>query len=114
MLILVQDREEAIRKIAEVFLHQLGYDCVAVETPEDVLRELEKKPSVVLCGVSEWLSALHQNISRSTPVVVLSYGTENHPLFNEALSKGARGYIRKPLTKTNLQESINKNSVTTA
>jgi two-component system, chemotaxis family, chemotaxis protein CheY len=114
---LIVDDSSVMRKIVERSLRQAGIDLVEVREAgngAEALGALNSSPAdLVLCDINmpvmdgiEFLRQL-QGVStaKGMPVVMITTeGSESHVV--QALSIGARGYIRKPFTPEQIKEHV--------
>jgi two-component system, chemotaxis family, chemotaxis protein CheY len=112
-----------LRKIVERFLRQAGLELAQVYEAGNDVEALgvlkESKVDLILCDINmlvmnglEFIKQLLQvENGRGVPVVMITTeGSESHVL--QALSCGAKGYIRKPFTPEQVKESgiVNRSS----
>ncbi len=114
---LIVDDSSVMRKIVERSLRQAGIDLslvVEAGNGADALNLLkEQKVDLILSDINmpvmdglEFVKQLQQqNIAANTPVVMITTeGSESNVM--QALSCGARGYIRKPFTPEEVRDHI--------
>jgi two-component system chemotaxis response regulator CheY len=114
---LIVDDSSVMRKIVERSLRQAGLDLslvVEAGNGADALNLLkEQKVDLILSDINmpvmdglEFVKQLQQqNIAANTPVVMITTeGSESNVI--QALSCGARGYIRKPFTPEEVRDHI--------
>ncbi len=114
---LIVDDSSVMRKIVERSLRQAGIDLSSVVEAgngADALNLLkEEKVDLILSDINmpvmdglEFVKQLQQqNIAANTPVVMITTeGSESNVM--QALSCGARGYIRKPFTPEEVRDHI--------
>ena len=115
--VLIIDDSSVMRKIVERSLRQadikLG-DVVEASNGMEALAALnEKKVDLILCDINmpvmdglEFVKSLPRIANaKGVPVVMITTeGSEGHVV--QALSAGARGYIRKPFTPDQVKEHI--------
>ena len=114
---LIVDDSSVMRKIVERSLRQAGIDLTQVleaGNGAEALDVLKKSPvDLVLCDINmpvmdglEFIQQLSTvENARGVPVVMITTeGSEAHVV--QALSAGARGYIRKPFTADQVKEQI--------
>lgn len=114
---LIVDDSSVMRKIVERSLRQAGIDLslvVEAGNGADALNLLkEQKVDLILSDINmpvmdglEFVKQLQQqNIAANTPVVMITTeGSESNVM--QALSFGARGYIRKPFTPEEVRDHI--------
>jgi two-component system chemotaxis response regulator CheY len=115
--VLIVDDSSVMRKIVERSLRQAGIEIVQVFEAGNGLEALavlnDKKVNLVLCDINmpamDGLKFVKQLPSvqnaKGVPVVMITTeGSEGHVV--QALSPGARGYIRKPFTADQVKEHI--------
>jgi len=114
---LIVDDSSVMRKIVERSLRQAGIDLVEVREAAngaEALTALTKSGvDLILCDINmpvmdgiEFLRQM-QGVpnAKSIPVVMITTeGSESHVV--QALSVGARGYIRKPFTPEQVKEHV--------
>jgi two-component system chemotaxis response regulator CheY len=114
---LIVDDSSVMRKIVERSLRQAGLDlCKVFEAGNgaEALSVLQgDKVDLILCDINmpvmDGLEFVKQlagvENARGTPVVMITTeGSEAHVV--QALSAGARGYIRKPFTPEQVKEQV--------
>jgi len=114
---LIVDDSSVMRKIVERSLRQAGLELekvVEAANGAEALAELSKNPvDLILCDINmpvmdglEFVRQLHTvENGKGVPVVMITTeGSEAHVV--EALSAGARGYIRKPFTPEQVREHV--------
>jgi two-component system chemotaxis response regulator CheY len=114
---LIVDDSSVMRKIVERSLRQAGIDLKQVleaGNGEEALAVLRHSPvDLILCDINmpvmdglefvKQLSGLEN--AKGVPVVMITTeGSESHVV--QALSCGARGYIRKPFTAEQVKEHV--------
>jgi two-component system chemotaxis response regulator CheY len=115
--VLIVDDSSVMRKIVERSLRQAGIEIAQVFEAGNGLEALavlnEKKVDLVLCDINmpamdglEFVKQLPKvENAKGVPVVMITTeGSEGHVV--QALSAGARGYIRKPFTADQVKEHI--------
>lgn len=115
--ILIVDDSSVMRKIVERSLRQAGSDIEAVNEAgngEEALKLVQMNQfNLILSDINmpamdglEFVRRLHAlECTKTTPVVMITTETgEKHVV--EALSLGARGYIRKPFTPDQIKERV--------
>ena len=115
--VLIVDDSNAMRKVLAIALRKAGVTVTELweaGNGQEALNILESKtPDLILCDINmpvmdgmEFLKRLSQIRSvSSTPIVMITTeGGEWH--VTEALSYGARGYIRKPFTQEQFRQSV--------
>lgn len=114
---LIVDDSSVMRKIVERSLRQAGL-CIgrvleAANGAEALAAVQNNKVDIILCDINmpvmDGLEFVRQlagvENARGVPVVMITTeGSEGHVV--EALSAGARGYIRKPFTPDQLKDHI--------
>lgn len=114
---LIVDDSSVMRKIVERSLRQAGVDLEKVleaGNGAEALQVLRENPvDLVLCDINmpvmDGLEFVRQMATlenaKTVPVVMITTeGSESHVV--EALSSGARGYIRKPFTPEQVKEHV--------
>ncbi|MBZ5706025.1 MAG: response regulator [Acidobacteriia bacterium] len=114
---LIVDDSSVMRKIVERSLRQAGIDLVEVREAgngAEALGALRDGPvDLILCDINmpvmDGLEFVRQlqgvENARGVPVVMITTeGSESHVV--QALSCGARGYIRKPFTPDQVKEHV--------
>jgi two-component system, chemotaxis family, chemotaxis protein CheY len=114
---LIVDDSSVMRKIVERSLRQAGLDLDKVLEAGNGAEALavlgKEKVDLILCDINmpvmdglefvKQLSTLES--AKGIPVVMITTeGSENHVV--QALSAGARGYIRKPFTPEQVKEHV--------
>jgi two-component system chemotaxis response regulator CheY len=114
---LIVDDSSVMRKIVERSLRQAGIDLIQVleaGNGAEALSVLQQNSvDVILCDINmpvmdglEFIKQLPTiESAKSVPVVMITTeGSESHVV--QALSCGARGYIRKPFTPDQVREHV--------
>ena len=114
---LIVDDSSVMRKIVERSLRQAGIELASVleaGNGAEALSALESNPvDLILCDINmpvmdgmEFVKKLPgvPNAKGVPVVMITTEGSESHVA--EALSHGARGYIRKPFTSDQVREQI--------
>lgn len=114
---LIVDDSSVMRKIVERSLRQAGVDLQTVleaSNGAEALGALRDNPvDLILCDINmpvmDGLEFVRQVSSvdnaKGIPIVMITTeGSESHVV--EALSHGARGYIRKPFTPDQVKEHV--------
>lgn len=114
---LIVDDSSVMRKIVERSLRQAGIDLekvVEASNGAEALGALRDNPvDLVLCDINmpvmDGLEFVRQvgsvDNAKGVPIVMITTeGSESHVV--EALSHGARGYIRKPFTPDQVKEHV--------
>ena len=115
--VLIVDDSSVMRKIVERSLRQAGLEISQVFEAANGLEALavlnRQKVNLVLCDINmpamDGLDFVKQlpgvENAKGVPVVMITTeGSEGHVV--QALSAGARGYIRKPFTADQVKEHI--------
>ena len=115
--VLIVDDSSVMRKIIERCLRQAGVQLTKVHEANDGYEGLsilqENTVDLILCDINmptmdglEFLQALSTSEeARRIPVVMITTEGSEDRVY-EALSNGARGYIRKPFTAEQLKEQV--------
>jgi two-component system chemotaxis response regulator CheY len=114
---LIVDDSSVMRKIVERSLRQAGLDLSEVREAGNGVEGLgalkDSGVDLILCDINmpvmdgvEFLRQLQgQEHAKGVPVVMITTeGSESHVV--QALSLGARGYIRKPFTPEQVKEHV--------
>ena len=115
--VLIVDDSSVMRKIVERSVRQAGIELTSVFQAGNGAEALailaENKVELILCDINmpvmdglEFVKQLSgvEN-ARGVPVIMITTeGSESHVV--EALSSGARGYIRKPFTPDQVKEHV--------
>jgi two-component system chemotaxis response regulator CheY len=114
---LIVDDSSVMRKIVERSLRQAGIELekvVEAANGAEALMALGKEPvDLILCDINmpvmdglEFVKQLHtvENTKGIPVVMITTEGSESHVV--QALSAGARGYIRKPFTPDQVKEHV--------
>lgn len=112
--IMVVDDSSTIRRSAEIFLSQAGYQVVLAEDGFDALAKVnDYKPALIFCDIlmpkldGYQTCALIKKSSKfhSTPVIMLS---SKDGLFDRARGAmvGSNAYLTKPFTKDSLLQTV--------
>ena len=114
---LIVDDSSVMRKIVERSLRQAGIDLEKVVEAGNGAEALgalrENRVDLILCDINmpvmDGLEFVRQmgtvENAKGVPVVMITTeGSESHVV--EALSSGARGYIRKPFTPDQVKEHV--------
>ena len=115
--VLIVDDSSVMRKIVERSLRQAGIEIAQVFEAGNGLEALAvlntRKVNLVLCDINmpamdglEFVKQLPgvENAKGVPVVMITTEGNESHVM--QALSAGARGYIRKPFTADQVREHI--------
>jgi two-component system chemotaxis response regulator CheY len=115
--VLIVDDSNAMRKVLALALRKAGATLAEVweagngQEALDLLAE--KTPDLILCDINmpvmdglEFVHRLHAQRSAGTApiVMVTTEGSESKVV--EAVSHGARGYIRKPFTQEQFRDCV--------
>ncbi|MGH9814639.1 MAG: response regulator [Candidatus Acidiferrales bacterium] len=115
--VLIVDDSSVMRKIIERCLRQSGMKLKNIHEANDGYEGLsilqENAVDLILCDINmptmdglEFLQALATSEeARRIPVVMITTEGSEDRVY-EALSNGARGYIRKPFTAEQLKEQV--------
>lgn len=111
--ILVVDDEPGMRALFSFMLGAKGFEVRTAGSGEEALKNVKASPyDLVFLDVRmpymngvEVLRSLRQMRPNISVVMMTGYAVEQ--LLNEAISEGARGYLRKPFTIEELMNSIN-------
>lgn len=114
---LIVDDSSVMRKIVERSLRQAGIDLAQVREAANGAEALailgEESVDLILCDINmpvmdglEFVRQLQaMDAAKRAPVVMITTeGSESHVV--QALSLGARGYIRKPFTPDQVKEHV--------
>ncbi len=114
---LIVDDSSVMRKIVERSLRQAGIDIAQVfeagNGAEALTVVTENKVDLILCDINmpvmdglEFVKQLSgvENAKNVPVVMITTEGSESHVV--QALSCGARGYIRKPFTPEQVKEHV--------
>ena len=117
MRVLIVDDSSVMRKIVERSLRQAGIGIAQVSEAANGVEALavlnQGKVDLILCDINmpvmDGLEFVKQlggiEKAKAVPVVMITTeGSEGHVV--QALSAGARGYIRKPFTSDQVKEHI--------
>ena len=123
--VLVIDDSNTIRRSAELFLRQAGYDVILAEDGFDALAKIsDYKPQIIFVDIMmprldgyQTCALIKQNAQlKSTPVIMLS---SKDGVFDRARGRlaGSDRYLTKPFTKEGLvqavHETVNLSSIST-
>ena len=114
--VLVVDDSNTIRRSAEIFLKQGGYEVLLAEDGFDALSKINDfKPDMVFCdilmpkldGYQTCAIVKRNDAFASTPVVMLS---SKDGVFDKARGRmvGCEDYLTKPFTKDQLLETVER------
>jgi len=117
--VLVIDDSNTIRRSAEIFLKQGGYEVVLAEDGFDALSKVnDHDPDVIFCDILmprldgyQTCAIIKRNPRfTSTPVIMLS---SKDGLFDKARGRmvGSQDYLTKPFTKDQLLQAVAQYSV---
>ncbi len=113
--VLVIDDSNTIRKSAEIFLRQAGFEVILAEDGFDALAKIsDHHPQVIFVDIMmprldgyQTCALVKQNPQlKSTPVIMLS---SKDGVFDRARGRlaGSDRYLTKPFTKESLIEAVN-------
>jgi two-component system chemotaxis response regulator CheY len=115
--VLIVDDSSVMRKIVERSMRQAGVDLTKVFEAGNGAEALsvlaENQVDLILCDINmpvmdglEFVKSLSGVVNaKGVPVVMITTeGSESHVV--QALSAGARGYIRKPFTPDQVKEQV--------
>jgi twitching motility two-component system response regulator PilG len=114
--VLVIDDSNTIRRSAEMFLRQAGFDVILAEDGFDALAKIsDHQPKVIFVDIMmprldgyQTCALIKQNPNlKSTPVIMLS---SKDGVFDRARGRlaGSDRYLTKPFTKEALIETVNE------
>ena len=114
--VLVVDDSNTIRRSAEIFLKQGGYEVLLAEDGFDALSKINDfKPDMVFCdilmpkldGYQTCAIVKRNETFAATPVVMLS---SKDGVFDKARGRmvGCEDYLTKPFTKDQLLETVER------
>ncbi len=114
--VLVIDDSNTIRRSAEMFLRQAGYDVILAEDGFDALAKIsDHQPKVIFVDIVmprldgyQTCALIKQNPNlKSTPVIMLS---SKDGVFDRARGRlaGSDRYLTKPFTREALIETVNE------
>ncbi|MGH8686884.1 MAG: response regulator [Burkholderiales bacterium] len=114
--VLVIDDSNTIRRSAEMFLRQAGFDVILAEDGFDALAKIsDHQPKVIFVDIMmprldgyQTCALIKQNPRlKSTPVIMLS---SKDGVFDRARGRlaGSDRYLTKPFTKEALIETVNE------
>jgi twitching motility two-component system response regulator PilG len=112
--VLVIDDSNTIRRSAEIFLKQGGYEVLLAEDGFDALAKVnDHDPNVIFCDILmprldgyQTCAIIKRNARfASTPVIMLS---SKDGLFDKARGRmvGSQDYLTKPFTKDQLLQAV--------
>jgi twitching motility two-component system response regulator PilG len=118
--IMVIDDSSTIRRSAEIFLGQAGYQVILVEDGFDALAKMhDHRPALIFCDIlmprldGYQTCALIKKSTKfhTTPVVMLS---SKDGLFDRARGAmvGSNAYLTKPFTKDSLLKAVRQYTAT--
>ena len=113
--VLVIDDSNTIRRSAEIFLRQAGFEVVLAEDGFDALAKIsDHRPRVIFVDIMmprldgyQTCALIKQNpVLKTTPVIMLS---SKDGIFDRARGRlaGSDRYLTKPFTKEGLVEAVN-------
>ena len=114
--VLVIDDSNTIRRSAELFLRQAGYEVILAEDGFDALAKIsDHHPQIIFVDIMmprldgyQTCALIKQNPNlKSTPVIMLS---SKDGVFDRARGRlaGSDRYLTKPFTKEGLIEAVNQ------
>lgn len=117
--VLVIDDSNTIRRSAEIFLKQGGYDVVLAEDGFDALSKVnDHEPNVIFCDILmprldgyQTCAIIKRNPRFArTPVIMLS---SKDGLFDKARGRmvGSQDYLTKPFTKDQLLQAVAQHAI---
>lgn len=120
--VLVIDDSNTIRRSAEIFLKQGGYEVLLAEDGFDALAKVnDHGPHVIFCDILmprldgyQTCAIIKRNARfANTPVIMLS---SKDGLFDKARGRmvGSQDYLTKPFTKDQLLQAVTKYAATGA
>jgi twitching motility two-component system response regulator PilG len=112
--VLVIDDSNTIRRSAEIFLKQGGYDVLLAEDGFDALAKVnDYQPNLIFCDILmprldgyQTCALIKRNVKfSSVPVVMLS---SKDGVFDQARGRmvGSQDYLTKPFTKDQLLQTV--------
>jgi putative two-component system response regulator len=110
---LVVDDERAVRELIARILGRLGYRSVIAESPEAAIEHVERDDfSVVLTDINmpgyisglELIDELHAR--RPSLPIILVTGTADEENLQDALNRGAAGFVTKPFKAKELGDKV--------
>jgi twitching motility two-component system response regulator PilG len=118
--IMVIDDSSTIRRSAEIFLGQAGYQVVLAEDGFDALAKMnDHKPALIFCDILmprldgyQTCALIKKSVKfHSTPVIMLS---SKDGLFDRARGAmvGSDAYLTKPFTKDSLLKTVREYTAT--
>jgi twitching motility two-component system response regulator PilG len=118
--VLVIDDSNTIRRSAEIFLKQGGYEVVLAEDGFDALAKVsDHKPDLIFCDILmprldgyQTCAIIKRNPHfANVPVIMLS---SKDGLFDKARGRmvGSEDYLTKPFTKDQLLQAVEQHRVT--
>lgn len=114
--VLVIDDSNTIRRSAEIFLRQAGYEVILAEDGFDALAKIsDHQPQIIFVDIMmprldgyQTCALIKQNATlKSTPVIMLS---SKDGVFDRARGRlaGSDRYLTKPFTKEGLIAAVNE------
>ena len=114
--VLVIDDSNTIRRSAEIFLRQAGFEVILAEDGFDALAKIsDHRPKVIFVDIMmprldgyQTCALIKQNPTfKTTPVIMLS---SKDGIFDRARGKlaGSDQYLTKPFTKETLVEAVHR------
>lgn len=116
--VLVIDDDEIIRMTTEEILHELGYSSLSADSGDSGLtlfNEKHKEIDLILLDLTmpgRSVIDIFADMHKTDPEVrvLISSGNSYDPKIQQLLSLGARDFLQKPYTITDMENKINKNS----
>ena len=116
--VLVIDDSNTIRRSAEIFLKQGGYQVLLAEDGFDALSKVnDHEPDLIFCDILmprldgyQTCAIIKRNVKfANTPVIMLS---SKDGLFDKARGRmvGSQDYLTKPFTKDQLLQAVQQHS----
>lgn len=105
--VLVVDDDEGIRKLLRYFVRKQGYEVICAGTGKEGLKEIDKKPALVLLDMMLpdmfGITVLERMLEKRpcTGVIVVT-GVAEHALGIHSLEKGALDFVTKPIDMEHL------------
>jgi DNA-binding response OmpR family regulator len=106
--IMVVDDDDGILNLLERFLLRLGYEVITATSGEEAIKNLEKRPSIVLLDIM--MPGMHgfkvldkiKETAPSTEVIVIT-GLDETVVGIESLERGAFEFVAKPINLEHLK-----------
>lgn len=120
--IMVIDDSSTIRRSAEIFLGQAGYQVVLADDGFDALAKMnDHKPALIFCDILmprldgyQTCALIKKSVKfHTTPVIMLS---SKDGLFDRARGAmvGSNAYLTKPFTKDSLLKTVREHTAVAA